>query len=349
MKRVRDALAIGVIVGAAVAACTTPEGSTGGGASAGGGPSIHSLAGQGGDDTGSIRAALIIAGGNLYSLDYTCTGPSVIPPGIVNFNDAQSIEWVLGGIQAGKGYVCTLTGTDTNGDPCMGTSSSFEILPGQVSGAMVNVTCTVPTDAAAAADVNLGSVGFDASVSLTHQGAFGCPGISSFSISPSEVTGAQPAQLNLSEVGPTGLAPDGGPSASDILWTATCGTPPCGTFSPSANAANPTFTCGPVPTLQVVTVTAKLTNYETSISTGVTSDVCAGQPLTTMTATITCEGASGNCDCIGNPATPNSCAGNGGCSCVNFQTDPSHCGNCATVCSGGTPDCISGICAPLGE
>jgi hypothetical protein len=32
--------------------------------------------------------------------------------------------------------------------------------------------------------------------------------------------------------------------------------------------------------------------------------------------------------------------------CVNFQTDPNHCGNCATACSGGTPNCVAGVCAP---
>jgi hypothetical protein len=33
-------------------------------------------------------------------------------------------------------------------------------------------------------------------------------------------------------------------------------------------------------------------------------------------------------------------------SCVNFTSDPSHCGNCTTVCSGATPNCVSGVCAP---
>ena len=31
--------------------------------------------------------------------------------------------------------------------------------------------------------------------------------------------------------------------------------------------------------------------------------------------------------------------------CVNLQTDANHCGNCATVCGGGTPYCNSGVCS----
>ncbi|HTB77095.1 MAG TPA: hypothetical protein VK762_27810 [Polyangiaceae bacterium] len=345
MKLIRNALAIGAVAAASVVACSSQHGAGTVGSGSTGGPSIAAIPGQDGS-LGSIHAALIISGGNLYSLNYTCTGPSVIPPGTVDFNDAQSVEWVLGGIQAGSGYVCTLSGTDSNGDPCSGTSSSFNILPGTVSGATVNVTCTVPTDASTLADVNQGSVGFDAGVTVVHQGAFGCPGINSFAISPSEVIGSQTAQLSLSEVGPTGLAADGGPSSSDIIWTATCGTPPCGTFSPSANAASPTFTCGPDQNDQIVTVTAQVTNFETSISTGVTSDVCAGAKFTTMTATIDCEGG-GTFTCVGTPSTPNACVSDAGNKCVNFSTDPNNCGSCGNICPAATPNCSAGSCVAV--
>jgi hypothetical protein len=338
MKLIRNAIAAGAIAAVSLAACSSQHGDTAGGAGAGN-PNLGSVTGQSGD-TGSIKAALTITGGSLYSLSYTCSGPSVIPGGTVNFNDAQSVEWVLGGIVSGTGYTCVLTGTDSNGDLCSGTTSSFNILPGQVSGATVLVTCNVATDASSAADVNTGSVGFDASVQVVNQGAYACPGINSFSISPSEVIGSQPSQLGLSEIGPIGLNADGTVATSDVIWTATCGTPPCGTFGPSNTASSPTFTCGPDQTDQIVTIKAQVTNFEKNITSGIVSDVCLGSPFTTMTATIDCEGG-GVFSCAGTPSTPNACPGN---VCVNFLTDVNNCGSCSHTCSGATPNCSSGTC-----
>jgi hypothetical protein len=50
---------------------------------------------------------------------------------------------------------------------------------------------------------------------------------------------------------------------------------------------------------------------------------------------IVCNANWGNCD--GNAQT-NGCES-------NLLTDPNHCGNCTTVCSGSTPNCVNGICA----
>jgi hypothetical protein len=340
MKLIRNAFAFGAVAVAALAACSSQHGSTGPGTGSNGG-STAVIANAGGGDTGTVKMHLMVAPGDfLYSLSYTCTGPSVIPPGMVSFNDAQSIEYVLGGIAAGSGYQCTLTGTDSNGDPCSGTTTQFTVSAGQVSGAGVNITCTVPSDASTAADVNTGSVGFDAAVTVVNQGAFACPGITAFSIVPSEIIGSQPAQLTVNETGPIGLAADGGATTSDVIWTATCATPPCGSFSPSTTASNPTFTCGP--NAEQVTIQAQVTNFETSISTGVTSDVCAGKPFTTMQATIQCEGG-GTIQCFA--PTPNICGSGATATCHNFQTENNNCGGCGITCSGATPDCIAGICS----
>jgi hypothetical protein len=343
MKLIRNAIAAGAIAAVSLAACSSQHGDTTGSAGAGN-PTLGAVTGQSGD-TGSIKSALTVTGGSLYSLSYTCSGPSVVPPGTVNFNDAQSIEWVLGGLVAGTGYTCALTGTDSAGDLCTGTTSSFNIIPGQVSGATVLVTCNVATDASTLADVNQGSVGIDAGLTFVNQGAYACPGINSFSISPSEVIGSQPAQLGLSEIGPIGLNPDGTVATSDVIWTATCpstsATPPvpCGSFGPSNTVSSPVFTCGSLLTDQVVTITAQVTNFEKNITTGVVSDVCSGAQFTTMQATIDCEGG-GVFSCT-NPALPNVCNGN---TCVNFLTDVNNCGSCANPCTGATPNCSAGVC-----
>jgi hypothetical protein len=273
------------------------------------------------------------SGVNLYALSYTCTGPSTIPPGTVTFGDAQSIEYVLGGITAGSGYQCTLTGFDSSGDSCTGTTTTFSVGAGQVSNAGVLVTCTVPSDAAVAADVNTGSTYFDAAVNLVTAGAIACPGITAFSIVPAEVIGSDPAHLSVNETGPIGLAADGGPTASDIIWTASCATTPCGTFTPGATSASPTFVCGP--TAEVVTITAQVTNYETTVTTGgpVTTNVCNGALYTSMTSTINCEGG-GTLTCF---APTNSICGSAPGTCTNLNNapvDPANCGACGATCTG---------------
>jgi hypothetical protein len=288
-----------------------------------------------GQATGKVDLQLQIAPGDyLYSLGYTCTGPSVIPPGTVSFNDAESIEYTLGGIPAGSGYQCMLTGSDSNGDPCSGMTTVFSVGAGQVTGAGAVLTCTVPADASVAADVNVGSVGFDATVQVSNQPAYGCPGITAFSAVPSELIDSQPAQLGLGETGPVGLASDGGPTTSDVIWSATCASPPCGTFSPSTTAAAPTFVCGA--TAQQVTITAQVTDYQTNIATGVTSDVCLGKPFTTMQATITCEHGCASAP-VGQACNTNGgtiC--NGGGTCVVPSFDVVRLGNGSAVTAGTT-------------
>jgi hypothetical protein len=282
------------LTGASISACSSERGSSSSGPES---PSSTSSSPIDDSDPGSIGLRLTIGNGvNLYSLSYTCTGPSPIPPGTVNFNDAQSVEYVLGGITPGSGYQCTLTGFDSNGDSCTGTTTQFSVLSGQVSNAGVVVTCTVPTDAAIAADVNVGSTYFDAAVQLVNIGPNGCPGISAFSVSPAEVTGPQPSQLSVTEVGSqSGIGADGGPSSSNIAWSASCSVPPCGTFYSSdggldGTSANPTFVCGPA--AQLVTINVQITQYETTLTPGgpVTTSVCNGVPFTSMTSTINCEG-----------------------------------------------------------
>jgi hypothetical protein len=325
--------ASGVVAVGIIAACSDPREPAGAEPGSGGATNLASISGPNGEGIGTVRLQLQIGPGDyLYSLSYACTGPSVIPPGTVNFNDAQSVEYTLGGVAAGSGYQCALSGTDSNGDICSGTTTAFSVVAGQVSGAGAVITCTVATDAALAADVANGSVGFDAAVQVVSQSPYGCPGITAFSVVPSELIDSQTSQLTVGQTGPIGLAPDGGPTLSDVVWSAACASPPCGTFSPSTVAAAPTFVCGA--TAQQVTITAQVTDFQTNISTGVTSDVCAGRLFTTMQATISCEHA-----CVGAPlgASCNINGGsicNGGGTCVVPSFDVVRLGNGAPVSAG---------------
>ncbi len=343
MKLIRNVFVVGSIAAASLAACSSNHGTIG--SNGGTNPSV--VGGQT-DGTGSINQALEI-GNNVFlnSLSYTCTGPATIPAGTIPINDAGSIEWVLGGITAGTGYVCTLTGYDTSGDYCSGTSS-FSVIAGEITGGGATITCTVPTDANVGADVNTGAVGFDASVNLVTQGAYSCPGIENFTILPSEIAAGQTSALTVVEVGEqaTVLGADGGPSTSNVLWTAS----PAGSAVFDGVLANtstnptPVFQCATPGTN--VTITAQVTNYETTQTPSgpVTTNVCAGAFATTYTAVITCESGTGPAQCF--PPAVTCPTSDGGTVCENVLTalDPNNCGACGVTCTGGaTCTAVGGV------
>jgi hypothetical protein len=301
---------------------------------------------DGQNETGAVKMHLQFPAGDFfYAMNYTCTGPTPIPPGTFNLGDAEPTDLVLGGIQPGSGYQCTFMGTDSNGDLCNGATTLFTVSAGQVAAADVVIACTVPSDAAIVEDAHPASLGIDADVNVISEGPDGpvCPSITAVSAVPSEIIGTQPSQLTVSESGPIGLAADGGPTTSNISWTTTCASPPCGTFTPggaTSNASNPSFTCGS--TVEVVTIMAQITNYETNFSTGVTSDVCAGKPFTTMQATVNCEGIGPpGCFVVGG-AREVACGDAGTCTNINgTPIDPNNCGGCGVTCAadGGMPVC----------
>jgi hypothetical protein len=142
------------------------SGSSGGGGhdAQGGGPGDAQTDDGGGS---SVGVTFHFPPGFFPSLNWVVSGPSGYYSGIVYFGDAQSVEFVAGGITAGSGYTITMAGNDHDGDPCSGTSAPFTIVPGQVAGASLILTCTVPQfDASEPADVVTGSVGVEAGVML---------------------------------------------------------------------------------------------------------------------------------------------------------------------------------------
>jgi hypothetical protein len=99
------------------------------------------------------------------SLDWVVSGPGGHYSGTVTFGNAQSIEFVIGGIEAASGYVLEISGTDVDGDRCSGASAPFAIVAGEVAGAGIVLTCAPGlSDAAGPANVTTGSVGVDAGV-----------------------------------------------------------------------------------------------------------------------------------------------------------------------------------------
>jgi hypothetical protein len=98
---------------------------------------------------------------HLASLSWTIQGPNTYS-GTVDIGDAQSIEWVIGGVQAADGYTITVMAVDTSGEPCQGTSDPFNVQAGLVSTTTLSIVCSPPANQAA--DVTTGSLIVEASI-----------------------------------------------------------------------------------------------------------------------------------------------------------------------------------------
>jgi hypothetical protein len=330
MKLIRNAFAASIAVAAiAVAACSSHGSSGSGGTGSNTNPgNVGSLGGNVGN-TGTVGARLTLATGvSLTSLNWTISNGTNTYTGTVNIGDAQSVEWVAGGILAGSGYTLTVSGSDSQGDPCAGTTgATINVLAGATSQAIIAVTCTIPPDASTAADVHTGSVEVDASVTLVGTPPVPCPGISSFSINPAEIVLGQTAQLNIVTIGPS----------ANITWSVSGVSPASagGSFSPSNSVANPTFACSQGNSQVLVTATVAL-------PADAGGALCAGQPFQTISALVNCEGSG--IVCIA--PNPNACGPDGGQVCTNTQTDINNCGTCGHVCpsGAGTTTCTAGVC-----
>jgi hypothetical protein len=213
-------------------------------------------------NVGSVGLAVMTnAGTTVTALNWSISGPNAYS-GNVSCGDAQSFEFVLGGITAANGYTITLSGTDSQNDPCSGTSAQFNVVAGEVTYAMVSVTCLEPTDATLNADVTTGSLAVEAGVAETLLPPIVCPGINSFTISPAEIAIGQQAALAISTIGPS----------ATVAWSVS---PPSGGTITNPTATNPVFTCS-IPGQYAVTA---------SIA------PCTGAPFTTVTGLVNCEPA----------------------------------------------------------
>jgi hypothetical protein len=252
-------------VAISVVACSSVDLGRQSGSNAGQGP-LGTLVNEGQGAVGSVAMHLDIGPNTtLTSIHWSIGNGTNAYAGTASIGDAQSVEFVAGGILAGSGYTVTITATDSQGDPCAGTSSPFAVNPGAVTQIVLAVTCTAPPDGSTTADVTTGSVEIDASVTQANT-AVTCPGIRSFSISPAEINPSQTAALSLQTVGPTPL----------VTWSVT---PAGGGTFGDVNAANTTFACSPGPLQVTVTATVALPD----------SGACNGQPFTSTSALVNCE------------------------------------------------------------
>jgi hypothetical protein len=261
---------------AAAVSCSSGEETSGGPT----GPEPGVLGNSSLDQSGSIGLRLTIGNGvHVDSLAWVVSNGVNTYTGTVQITDdagheAQSVEFVRGGIPAGSGYVLTLSGADSNSDPCTGSSMPFGVAVGSTTPVDLLVTCTVPTDASLPSIVDSGNIAIDAGVTLGNQAPFVCPAIAGFGVSPAELLPPETASLAATEVGGSG-------GTTTLQWTSTCGT------ITNANAPNATFSCGSTTGPCVVTLTVGLNG--TGLDGGSVGQVCTGVANTSASETINCE------------------------------------------------------------
>src|SRR3974390_1794394 len=214
MKLIRNTIVIAMFAAAAtLGACS--HGTSGTSGTAGGG-SLGTLSSSN-DGTGKVGFALDLpTGSQLQQLNWTISGTgNPTYTGTVHIGDAQSVEFVQGGIQAGT-YTISLQGTDTAGDMCATPTPfpSFMIVAGGVTQVPVQVVRTIPSARTTLADVTTGTVEVDAGVSINQLGPTACPGITSVTADPAEIMLGQASNMTVSTTGPASVIQWAGAPAS---------------------------------------------------------------------------------------------------------------------------------------
>jgi hypothetical protein len=252
--------------------------------------------------TGSVGLDLLTPKGtSIYSVQWTISNGTNSYSGNVNVGDAGivgGVEFVAGGIAAGPGYVLTIIGYDTNNDPCSGTSAPFSVVADADTYVGLNITCTVPTDAATATLNETGSVQVDAGVTYVQQDAFSCPGISSVSVLPAlGELGGSPLALSAVTVG--------GDVPPTFVWSTNA---PAGSLT-STTGASSGFQCLATGTWQI---TVQAEELEIPVGSDAAVNVCQGIAYTTLTALANCAAqctTASQCPSAGTTCEPTACVG----------------------------------------
>jgi hypothetical protein len=334
-------------------AATTSTFATGGGTAANG--------------TGLVGLAFSLPSGlTINQVQYSVTGPTTVAGTIDISNAMSSVEFVVGGLQAGPGYTIVLSATDTQGDNCVSAPTSFVVQVEATTQLTVNLVCAIGDGGFVFADAGTGSVEIDASVTTFNNPTTVCPVIAAFSASPAEeVVGATSAVV-------VATAPAGAAVTYQVTPTTGLGNPGAGTVS-GITPMGATFTCTTAGQVQLtVSTTAPLANDAGNCPTQSMSALINCEPAPCTPNQITCNGVctstqsdANNCGACGNVCPAGDSCTNGACAtpcpagltlcsgaCINLQSDPGNCGMCNSACPS-NETCSGGVCAitacPQGE
>jgi hypothetical protein len=179
--------------------------------------------------------ALSLPGGiTIDQVSYVITGPTP-ESDTVDVSVANSAaSFVVGGLTVGNGYTITLSASDTAGDPCTSTPTSFSIGFEQTTQLTLNLVCTVGDGGYVFPDSGAGSVQVGASVTTFNNPTTVCPVIASLSLTTAEAVVGTPMDASVA-TDPSGAAVsystanaiDGGSASATVAATMTGATVTC--------------------------------------------------------------------------------------------------------------------------
>jgi hypothetical protein len=189
---------------------------------------------QPGDSRGQVVLGLSLPGGvTISAVDwkvFSAASPTVpVASGTINTSNGRATASVNLSLAQGSGYTVNMTTTTSDGIPCSGTSSAFNVIPGAT---FVPVAVTI-----ACGNVTPGPGAGQIVVTGTVVAGDSCPVLASSVISP-EATAANGGIIDA-----TVSATDADPGESiSYTWAATAGS-----FS-SPHTATTEYLCGPAGT-----------------------------------------------------------------------------------------------------
>jgi hypothetical protein len=273
-----------------------------------------------GPNTGTIAARFTLPNGaKLASVAYhVLGGPSAPLNGTATIGDAQSVEFVVGGLLAGN-YTMTLDGVDSIGDHCSTpTATAFAIVAGQTAEATLTLVCQLGDGGFVTSDAGTGSVAIDAGVITQPNPTTVCPGIFNLSADRTEEPVGEVTNVTVTTL-PAGAAVSYAATSTDGLGAVSLGMGSGGVEVVTCQAAGQVRL--------TVSTTAPLAD----------GGLC---PPATQSILINCEAVEGPVCPPGQTLCPSPTG------CTDLQTDINNCGGCGNVCPLGTVDCIGGICQP---
>ena len=311
---------------AAVVGCSSSPSTTGKSS----GPSNVSV----GEAGGKVSGLLTLGNDtSIPSVNYVLqNGTSVVQSGVITTNNSAQVNFELGGIPAGSGYVITLSGTSADGGvSCLGTSQAFAVTARNTANVGVNLICTSGTTDAGQAII-IGAENFCGTwQSVSTAG----PGLDAAPSNGSEVFADGTTPIVIS-------ATANGAATSDLVYTWSILSSTGAGVTLGASTGNGTtsdqisLVCNPSTVAGGAVIQLVVSD---SADGGAVS--CPGS-LSTTTVPVTCDAVAG-CGTLTKCGTGSTAV------CADLTSNNANCGACGNACTGGTVCQNSACVCPTGQ